>query len=108
MLVVPARLVERTQRELGSAGGAWIEALPSTVGDALHRWGLTWDGVLPLGKEPSLVLAVITEQGTPAVLKASFPDDRCWRKALALTLWRGDGAAPVEARSSRAWFPASQ
>lgn len=93
MLQVPEALAERARRDLGPDGRSWIEHLPEVVAAAEARWSLTSQSVLPVGKELSLLMAVTTAAGHPAVLKASYPDARPRLEAAALSQWAGNGAA---------------
>ncbi len=95
MLQVPETLAQRASRELGAAGRSWIEHLPEIVSAAERRWSLTPHSVLPVGKELSLLIAVTTAAGGPAVLKASYPDARPRQEAAALSRWAGNGAAAL-------------
>ncbi len=95
MLQVPETLAERAGRELGADGRSWIEHLPEVIAAAERRWSLTAQSVLPVGKELSLLIAVTTDGGHPAVLKASYPDARPRHEAAALSRWAGIGAAAL-------------
>lgn len=95
MLQVPEPLAERASRDLGADGRSWIEHLPGIVAAAERRWSLTNHSVLPVGKELSIVIAVTTAAGHPAVLKASYPDAKPRHEAAALSRWTGHGAAAL-------------
>jgi streptomycin 6-kinase len=94
-LQVPEMLAERASQVLGARGRSWIEQLPETVDAVVRRWSLTPLTVLPLGKELSVVIAVTTASGDPAVLKASYPGAGPRHEAAALTRWAGNGAAAL-------------
>jgi streptomycin 6-kinase len=95
MLQVPETLAERASQDVGARGGSWIGQLPETIAAVTRRWSLTPHSVLPSGKELSLVIAVTTAAGSPAVLKASYPDARPRHEAAALARWAGNGAAAL-------------
>ncbi len=95
MLQVPEALAERARWDLGAEGRSWIEHLPEIIATAERRWSLTEQSLLPVGKELSIVIAVTTAAGHPAVLKASYPDARPRHEAAALSRWAGIGAAAL-------------
>jgi streptomycin 6-kinase len=95
MLQVPEALAERASRELGAEGRSWIEHLPEIIAAAEGQWSLATQSVLPVGKELSIVIAVTTAAGDPAVLKASYPDAKPRHEAAALSRWAGNGAAAL-------------
>ncbi len=95
MLQVPETLALRASRELGAEGRSWIEYLPDIVSAAERRWSLTLRSVLPVGKELSILIAVTTATGDPAVLKVSYPDASPRHEAAALSRWAGNGAAAL-------------
>lgn len=78
-------------------GAAWLARLPEHGEACAERWALTLGEPL-LGGNVSLVLAVVTEDGRPAVLKLSFPSEESEHEADALGWWAGDGAAALLAR----------
>jgi hypothetical protein len=95
MLQVPAALAERASQDLGAAGRSWIEHLPEIITTAQRHWSLTPRSVLPLGKELSVLIAVTTADGQPAVLKVCYPDVQPRHEAAALCRWAGHGAAAL-------------
>ncbi len=95
MLHVPQTLAERASEDLGDRGRRWIEHLPEIIAAAEKRWSLTPQSVLPPGKELSVLIAVTTAAGHPAVLKASYPDAKPRHEAAALSRWAGNGAAAL-------------
>jgi streptomycin 6-kinase len=95
MLQVPETLAERANQDLGARGDNWIGQLPETIAAVARRWSLTPHSVLPPGKELSVVIAVTTAAGDPAVLKASYPDAKPRHEAAALSRWAGNGAAAL-------------
>lgn len=95
MLQVPATLAERASQDLGAEGRSWIEHLPEIITAAQRHWSLTLRSVLPPGRELSVLIAVTTADGQPAVLKVSYPDARPLHEAAALSRWAGHGAAAL-------------
>ncbi|MFI0983347.1 aminoglycoside phosphotransferase family protein [Streptomyces sp. NPDC021093] len=85
---VPARLVEEQIRWNGSTGRAWIEQLPAQAADYLARWDLRRDGPALHGAA-ALVLPVVREDRTPAVLKLQLRDEESEGEAPALRAWAG-------------------
>jgi streptomycin 6-kinase len=74
-------------------GTAWLVDLPSRVEACAESWSLTVGQPLG-GGAVAFVLAATREDGTPAVLKLSFPEDEESEfEADALVHWDGHGAA---------------
>jgi len=76
----------------GSEWQAWVDGLAAVVDGQVEQWELRPDGPATHGAS-SLVLAVHTPEGAPAVLKVSFPDAESEHAHLVLRRWGGDGAA---------------
>ena len=95
MLQVPETLAERASQDLGARGRSWVEHLPEVIAAAVRHWSLTPQSALPVGKELSILIAVTTAAGHPAVLKASYPDAKPRHEAAALSRWAGNGAAAL-------------
>ena len=88
-IVVPPGL--DNQRELGRGWGDWLDRLPRLTAELVEEWGLTLDGPVWHGF-CSLVPAVRTESGIPAVLKLTFDgDDESEHEGVALQHWAGRG-----------------
>jgi streptomycin 6-kinase len=80
------------QRELGPDWGRWLDTLPRLFAEVLADWDLRRDGDDLWHGFCSLVAPVVTDDGTPAVLKVSFDgDEESLHEALALQHWHGDG-----------------
>jgi len=78
--------------ERGEGWARWLEALPRLGNELLAEWNLTPTGPLWHGY-CSLVLAVITEDDTPAALKITYDGDIESRgEHLVLGRWQGRGA----------------
>ena len=72
-------------------GRAWIEALPGMVADLEAEWELTTGSPYGTGVT-SWVAPATTADGTPAVLKVTWPHREAIGEPHALRAWRGDGA----------------
>ena len=70
---------------------AWLARLPEVVKTLEHRWRLTLAS--PLDNEApscSYVSAVVTQNGTPAVLKVGMPHMESKHEVAGLRFWNGD------------------
>jgi len=72
-LMIPD-VVQRKALASGSAGAAWLTALPDLVSDLARQWHLKPGSLLGGGTE-GLVMAVTLADGAAAVLKILPPDD---------------------------------
>jgi streptomycin 6-kinase len=73
-------------------GEEWLAALPRLAAECAEQWDLRLGDPF----EPatiSLVVPVERSDGTPAVLKITFPEQETEHEAAALAHWKGDGAA---------------
>ncbi len=73
-------------------GRSWLDALPSRVKQAVKRWALEIVGPPFEGGMCGLVLPVLVDGTSGAVLKLQFPHDEAEHEADALRLWDGSGA----------------
>jgi len=82
----------RTQVSLhGEAGLAWLNRLPLLTEEISHRWSLRVEGPFP-NLSYNWVAPALREDGTPAVLKLSFPrDEEFETEAAALAAFGGHG-----------------
>lgn len=87
-LVVPARVRGLAERE--PEGRAWLAGLPALVADLSRRWGLSLGPAFDHGGYTAVVLPAEREDGTPAVLKLSFPHMEGLDEAAGLRFWDGD------------------
>ncbi|MGW2633372.1 aminoglycoside phosphotransferase family protein [Streptomyces chattanoogensis] len=87
---VPQSLASSYARSFGEEGHAWIAALPALVAEFLDRWELQRDGAAGAG-EASLVLPVVCEDGTRAVLKLQLPRQETTAALIGLRVWNGEG-----------------
>lgn len=74
----------------GPEARAWLVELPRIGGEFLDRWRLRPDGP-PAHGMASLVLPVLREDGTPAVLKLQQLREETAHTATGLLAWRGEG-----------------
>jgi streptomycin 6-kinase len=73
-------------------GAEWLAALPDLAAACAEQWDLRLGDPF----EPatiSLVVPAERRDGTPAVLKITFPEPESEHEAAALAHWDGDGAA---------------
>lgn len=88
---VPGELVDTQVRYHGDRGREFVAALPGRAAAFLDRWGLRLDGPSMFGV-CALVLPVVRQDGTPAVLKLQQVDDETVGEPAALRAWGGHGA----------------
>lgn len=82
----------RTQTSLhGEAGLAWLNRLPASTKELEERWSLEVGSPFP-NLSYNWVVPAVREDGTPAILKLSFPGDKEFgTEAEALRLFDGGG-----------------
>jgi streptomycin 6-kinase len=71
--------------------GAWRERVPRLVAERAERWQLSVGAPYAAGAF-SFVAPALRADGTPAVLKLTFPDAESEHEAAALAHWDGAGA----------------
>jgi streptomycin 6-kinase len=90
--IITGELVRSTIQLRGEAGAAWLERLPSLIADCERHWRIKVGQPFP-GLWVNWVAPADCVDGTPAVLKLSFPGDKEFRtEAEALSLFGGRGA----------------
>lgn len=90
--VVPEKLVLKIAERHGEAGRRWRAELPEIIWRCARHWSLTMNPPFPAATY-NYVAPVLLRDGTPAVLKAGFPNDReLMAEAEALRNYGGDGA----------------
>ena len=90
---IPDELVRSTIQLRGEAGAAWLERLPALIAACEQGWRIEVGPPFP-GLWINWVAPADCVDGTPAVLKLSFPEDKEFRtEAEALRLFEGRGAA---------------
>lgn len=72
-------------------GAEWLGRLPALVATCAEQWSLQV-GAPFAGGEVAWVAPVERADGSPAVLKLSFPEAESEGEAAALACWAGDGA----------------
>jgi streptomycin 6-kinase len=91
--ILTRELVRSTIQLRGEAGAAWLERLPALIADCERHWRIKVGPPFP-GLWVNWVAPANCVDGTPAVLKLSFPGDKEFRtEAEALRLFGGRGAA---------------
>lgn len=101
-ITVPAQFAADLAEEAGDAGRRWLATLPELAAEFLARWDLTVDGETMHGAG-GIVVPVSRGDGTPAVLKLTWPHDEAEHEALALSTWDGAGAVRLLAHDPAAW-----
>jgi len=86
-------LQRRRAELLGSAGQAWIDGLPDLIRDLEARWDIRVDSDLAGGTE-ALVLAAVSSDGRPVVLKLGQPNSLA-QEIRALEIAGGVGYAEM-------------
>jgi streptomycin 6-kinase len=91
MVEVPGGFARRLIDREGEPGRAWVLSLPSLVDQFLRRWRCTPTAPITRGGV-GIILPVRRDDGTPAVLKISFPHPGNGYEAHAFAVWSGRGA----------------
>lgn len=84
------------------AGAAWLSALPGHVARATQRWQLRLGEPFGVGTAAWTAPGVLPD-GTPVVLKISFPHDEASYEAIALALWHGSAAVELLDHDAEDW-----
>ena len=87
---IPPEFAKGVVAERGSDAKRWLEELPSRIDKYMSLWNLSQDGNLMHGYLS--VVVPVTCGGKHYALKVTWPDDYVKHEALALRLWRGNGA----------------
>jgi streptomycin 6-kinase len=90
-VIVPTELAALHQKYTGESGRVWIAALPALAAVYLDRWQLEIDGQAASGAV-ALIIPVIRQDGSRAVLKLQPVDDETEGEPAALRAWGGRGA----------------
>jgi streptomycin 6-kinase len=91
MIDIPHGLATVQEEIHGEAGRAFIAGLPDLAQKFLDRWELQLDGQSMHGMT-ALILPVVRQDGSPAVLKLQLLDEESEGEPVALRAWDGDGA----------------
>lgn len=84
------------------AGAAWVATLPRLVERAVARWQLRLGEPFGVGTASWTAPGTLPD-GTPVVLKLSFPHDEARYEAIALAQWRGGAAVELLAHDPDDW-----
>jgi streptomycin 6-kinase len=84
------------------SGDDWLSRLPRLVEESLADWDLTRDGE-PMHGMCALVVPVLRQEGSRAVLKVTWPHADAEHEHLALQRWGGHGAALLLAANPNRW-----
>ncbi|MFC9930882.1 aminoglycoside phosphotransferase family protein [Streptomyces sp. NPDC127190] len=91
MIEVPETFARSTVAREGAAGAAWIAELPEILEELLAGWGCVPDGGVLHGGV-GVVVPVRRRDGSPAVVKVSFPHPGNVHEPDAFAVWGGRGA----------------
>ncbi|PZT70298.1 kinase [Streptomyces sp. SW4] len=97
MIAIPEAFARSTVEREGRAGEAWLVALPGVVAGLLERWSCVPDGGVLHGGV-GIVVPVRRNDGSPAVLKVSFPHPGNAHEPDAFAVWAGRGAVRLYER----------
>lgn len=101
-ITIPERFAADLIEDSGDLADRWLAGLPALAETMLDRWSLRLDGELMHGFA-GVVLPVRRPDGTPAVLKLTFPHDEAEHEALALSIWDGAGTVRLLDHDADAW-----
>lgn len=73
----------------GDEGRAWLARLPTLVAECVDQWQLRLGATIAASF--SFIAEVQRDDGTPAVLKITFPEPEAQYEAEGLRRWNGDG-----------------
>ncbi|HEX5118736.1 MAG TPA: aminoglycoside phosphotransferase family protein [Pseudonocardiaceae bacterium] len=91
---VPQGYLDQFDEQDLAERGDWLAALPANARDYARRWDLRPDGPALYGWV-GVVWPVLRADGTPAMLKLSWPHPEAAGEAAALTTWAGHGTVRV-------------
>ncbi|WP_431892710.1 aminoglycoside phosphotransferase family protein [Nonomuraea sp. bgisy101] len=97
MIEIPEGFARDTVDREGEPGKAWIASLADLAEGLLARWGCTLAGPVMHG-QVGVVLPVRRSDGTPAVVKISFPHPGNVHEPAAFAAWGGRGAVRLYER----------
>ncbi|HEY1575198.1 MAG TPA: aminoglycoside phosphotransferase family protein [Pseudonocardiaceae bacterium] len=93
---VPQGYLDQFDEQDLAERGDWLATLPEAVRRYARRWDLRPDGPALYGYV-GVVWPVVRADGTPAMLKLSWPHPEAADEAVALTTWAGEGTVRVYA-----------
>jgi len=100
-IVIPEWL--RAARAGSADGRAWLKLLPGLVENACARWRLEVSGPPYLGGVCGWVAPVLRADGSPAVLKITWPHPEAATEPAALRWWDGAGSIRLLAEHLDEW-----
>lgn len=92
MFTIPDGYLAQFEAHNLAERGDWLATVPDLALRYADRWSLTPDGE-PLFGYVGVVWPVRRTDGTPAMLKLSWPNPESRDEAVALATWAGNGAA---------------
>lgn len=101
-VVIPPVLTQPGGAGSTAAGAAWLAGVPELVARAVERWQLRLEAPFGVGTASWTAPGALPD-GTPVVLKISFPHDEARYEAMALALWRGSAAVELLAHDADDW-----
>lgn len=101
-VLIPPVLTQPGGAGSTAAGAAWLAGVPALVERAVERWQLRLDAPFGVGTASWTAPGTLPD-GTPVVLKISFPHDEARYEAMALSLWRGSAAVELLAHDADDW-----
>lgn len=102
MLPIPSSLLGTGGAGSTPAGQAWLQRLPELVARAQERWQLALDEPFGVGTA-SWTAPGRSSDGTPVVLKISFPHNEASYEAIVLNAWRGRAAVELLDHNPEDW-----
>ena len=82
--------------------GVWLERVPELLAECAEQWELDLGASYPQGAAGYAVRATLPD-GTPAVLKLIYPHRESEHEAVALQVWKGDGAVQLLGYDDERW-----
>jgi len=101
-LEIPAEFASDIVDRDGGAGREWLRRLPRVVSELCDAWQLVPEGSSWYGY-CAIALPVRRSDGTPAVLKVSWPGPDQAPEAPTLRAWDGDGAVRLLDHDAERW-----
>lgn len=101
-VTIPTVLTQAGGAGSTPAGAAWVADVPALVNRAVQRWQLQLGEPFGVGTA-AWTAPGTTPDGTPVVLKISFPHAEARYEAMALALWRGSAAVELLDHDADDW-----
>lgn len=83
-------------------GAAWLQELPALVARAVQRWSLQLGEPFGVGTTAWTAPGMVPD-GTPVVLKITFPHEEAQFEAAALRVWHGNSAVELLDHHTQDW-----